>query len=442
MTASLASSLASLSNEKRLEILEGLTEEDFIQLEHDWGFWGRPEQIAPAELWSTWLILAGRGFGKTRTGAEWIREKKDTSPLIALVGETVADVRDVMIEGESGILRCSPKDERPIYTKSLRKLTWPNGAEAHCYSGEDPDQLRGPQHFAAWVDELCKMQYADETWDQLSFTMRKGEHPQTLITTTPRPLKVLREIMAEIGTIITRGSTYDNADNLAPKFIETVKNRYEGTRLGRQELNAEILDDVLGALWTRKMIGLAASKRRYAISDLKRVSIGVDPSGTSKETGDKQGIVAAAEFNDGSFGVLEDASGHYTPHEWGAMACKLYHKYEADRIVAEANYGGDMVVSTIRSVDPNVPVVKVHASRGKNIRAAPIASLYEQCRVKHCLVGLYGEPQAFPEMEDQMCQMTNEEYEGDESPNELDAAVWALTDLAFPKGGRLWLGRT
>lgn len=443
--------LASLTDKERAEVLEGFSEEDFKQLEYDWAFWGRPEQQAPLDPWSTWLILAGRGFGKTRTGSEWVRQKKNYCAKIALVGETAADVRDVMIEGDAGILRCSPPDERPTYYKSLRKIVWPNGAEGHCYSGEDPDQLRGPEHSAGWVDELCKMQYAQETWDQLAFGMRAGDEPQTLVTTTPRPLQILRDIIEEKGTVVTRGSTYDNAENLAPRFIENARNRYEGTRLGRQELNAEILDDVPGALWTREMIGNAAYNKSYSLSDLKRVVIGVDPSGSSKKNdkkkktdegkGNKQGIVAAAEFRNGLFAILEDDTELRTPFEWGKAAVKLYHKYKADKIVAETNFGGDMVVSTIRSVEPNVPVKKVTASRGKSVRAAPIAALYEQHRVRHCLVGLYGERQEYTELEDQMCLMTDEEYEGSGSPDNVDAAVWALTELAFPKGGRLWVGR-
>lgn len=428
--------LASLKPSQQADILASLTDEEAAELEYDWGFWGRPAQQEPEGDWSNWLILAGRGFGKTRTGAEWVSAMAGRVPLIALVGETAADVRDVMIEGESGIMACSRPDTRPAYFKSLRKLIWPNGAEAHCYSGEDPDQLRGPQHNAAWIDELCKMQYAQDTWDQLSFGLRLRNglagplEPRALITTTPRPLEVLRNIMADPDTVIVRGRTLDNAANLSPKFIKSIRRRYEGTRLGRQELDAEVLDDMPGALWTREMLARAGTKAKYQPADLRRVVIGVDPSGSDGETGGMQGIVAAAEFANGTFGVLEDASGQRSPQQWAKAAVALYYKYNADRIVAEKNFGGAMVEHTIRTAARDVPVTMVTASRGKHLRAEPIAALYEQERVRHCMRGMDGEEQSFAALEDQMCLTTNLGYEGESSPDRLDAAVWALTELS------------
>lgn len=405
-----------MSAPQRAAFLAGLTEEQKAYLRYRWPFWARPEQLAPPGEWRTWLLLAGRGFGKSRTGAEWIRAQveRDACAHIALIGPTAADVRDTMIEGESGILRISPPWCKPEYQPSRRRLLWPNGAVAITYSAEDPDQLRGPNIDGAWLDELAAMKYAQEAWDMLMFTLRAGNDPRAVVTTTPRPTKIIRELVAAPSTYVTRGRTYDNAANLAPAFLDTIIRRYEGTRLGRQELDAEILDDTPGALWQRDQL---EALRVLKAPALARVVIGVDPAVTSGEGSDETGIIGAGVGRDGHGYVLEDASLRGTPHAWASAAVTLYHKLRADRIVAEANQGGQMVEHTIHTVDASVPVTLVHASRGKTARAEPVAAIYEQGHAHH--VG------TFPQLEDQQATWT----QGDASPDRLDALVWALTDL-------------
>lgn len=383
----------------------------------DW--WARPNQLAPEGDWSTWLIKAGRGFGKTRSGAEWTREQwKAGAGRIAIVAETAADARDVLVEGKSGILATSPKHERPLYEPSKRRLTWPNGAVATLYNGTEPDQLRGPEHDTAWVDELAKYAYPEETWDNLQFGMRLGLHPRACVTTTPRPIPIIRKIMADSGTVVTHGSTFDNAANLPARFIETIRKKYDGTRLGRQELYAEVLDDVPGALWARDDI------RPGTTEDLARIVVAVDPSGASgdpEKGGDSIGIVVAGLGADGRFYVIEDATCRMSPSGWSRRAVERYAHHGAAVIVAERNFGGDMVLSVIKTADPNANVKLVTASRGKSVRAEPIAALYEQGRVSHA-PGLEA-------LEDQMMQMTLTGYMGDGSPDRVDALVWAITEL-------------
>ena len=390
----------------------------------DW--WARPNQLAPAGEWATWLIMAGRGFGKTRSGAEWIREKwRAGSVRMALVAETAADARDVIVEGKSGILATSPKSERPLYEPSKRRLTWPNGAVATLYNGSEPDQLRGPEHDTAWVDELAKYAYPDDTWDNLQFGMRLGAHPQVCVTTTPRPIPIIRRLMKDPASVVTRGSTFDNAANLPERFIQTIRDKYEGTRLGRQELYAEVLDDVPGALWSRDMIRHAEPP-----IEMQRVVVAVDPSGANGdlESGaDSIGIVIVGKAMDGAFHVLEDATCRLSPAGWGARAVAKYREHMADVIVAEGNFGGAMVEMVIRSADRTANVRLVTASRGKAIRAEPVAALYEQGKVSHA-AGLDA-------LEDQMMQMTLTGFMGDGSPDRVDALVWALTELALGKGG-------
>jgi predicted phage terminase large subunit-like protein len=386
-------------------------------LEHDWRSIARPEQLAPDGDWSTWLILAGRGAGKTRAGAEWVRGLAEAASVsrLALVGPTAADVRDTMVEGESGLLAICPNSNRPIYEPSRRRLTWPNGVIATLFSSEEPDRLRGPQHGAAWCDELGAWRNVTETWSMLQFGLRLGKRPRQVITTTPKPIKLLREIISSADTIVTRGSTYDNRANLAESFFSQIVKRYEGTRLGRQELNAEILDDVQGALWSRDLI---EQTRHPQAGLLERVVVALDPAVSTGEDSNLTGIIVAGLDEGKHCFVLEDASGRFSPVEWARRAILLYRKYSADRIVAEANQGGAMVEATIRAVDQNVSFTAVHASRGKITRAEPIAALFEQSRAH--LVG------AFPELEDEMCT-----FEGgsSSSPDRLDAMVWALTAL-------------
>ena len=413
----------------RAEMLHGI---DPVALEYDWRFWARPNQIAPDGDWRTWLVLAGRGFGKTRAGAEWVRQVAcGPTPLaagrhkrIAIVAETAADARDVLVEGESGILAVHPAAFRPLYEPSKRRLTWPNGATATLFNAVEPDQLRGPQHDAALCDELAKWRYARDTWDQLQFGMRLGMHPQVVVTTTPRPIAVLREIMADAGTVITRGSTMDNAANLAPSFMSAVVDRYAGTRLGRQELNAEMLDDVPGALWTRDMIDKARIRNA---PELRRVVVAVDPSGTSgSDEGDDIGIVVAGLGMDGRGYVLADMTCQLSPEGWARRVAEAYSTFGADRIVAERNFGGAMVEAVIRTANPKLPVKMVTASRGKIARAEPVAALYEQGRISH--IGSH------PQLEDQMCLMRPDGYAGDGSPDRADALVWAITELMLGTG--------
>lgn len=421
---SLAERLASLPSEARAEALAQLTDAEAEALLFDWrGFLARPDQVTPDGDWDIWIALAGRGWGKTRVGSEWVKEQEAAGARrIALIAETAADARDVMVEGESGILAAYPEKERPLYEPSKRRITWPSGAIGTLYNATEPDQLRGPQHDCAWCDELAKWRYARETWDQLQFGLRLGEHPKVLVTTTPRPIELVKAIVGgEEGRVhVTRGRTMDNAANLAAPFLRKIQKRYEGTRLGRQELNAEILGDIPGALWRQVDLDMY---RRSEEPETRRVVVGVDPAVTNSEDSDEHGIIVAASTPDDAGVILEDASLKGSPTDWARRAVKMYHKYEADCIVAEVNQGGDMVEHTIKTVDANVKVKKVRATRGKHVRAEPIAALYEQGRVAH--VG------NFPELEGQMTQMTSAGYEGEDSPDRVDALVWAMTDI-FP----------
>ena len=374
--------------------------------------------MAPEGDWRTWLVLAGRGFGKTEAGAQWVRERVAAGARnIAIIAETQKDLEEVMV---ARLLAIHSQQEAPKVRYKPVRMVWPNGAMALGYNGTEPDQLRGPEFDTAWVDELAKYRYARETWDMLQFTMRRGADPRVLVTTTPRPIPVLKEIMADASTAVTRGSTFDNAENLPAAFLNAIRSKYEGTRLGRQELNAEILDDVPGALWTRAMIEAAHVKQA---APLQRVVVAVDPSGTkgSGDVGDDIGIIAAGKGIDGNCYVLADRTCKLSPDGWGRRAVGAYQEFNADRIVAERNFGGAMVEHVIRTVDPRVSYREVTASRGKIARAEPVAALYEQGKVKH--VG------GFSELEDQMCAMTSDGYLGDGSPDRADALVWAITEL-------------
>lgn len=420
---------AALSDDEREEYLSKLSTRARAALKYDWNFWARPNQLEPEGDWTTWLILSGRGFGKTRTGAETIRKwvcgdtplSRGKCGRIALVAETAADARDVMVE--DGLLKCHPKAFRPEYIKTNRKVVWPNGAVAFLYNATEPDQLRGPQHDGAWVDELAKFQYAQDTWDQLQFGLRLGDHPKQIVTTTPRPIPIIRKLVADLSCVVTKGRTFDNEANLADNFIQQIKEKYGGTRLGRQEIDGEILDDIPGALWTREMIDL--SRVKQAPEDLTRVIVAVDPAASSGETADETGIVGvgASPNSDGfTHGyVLADRSLRGTPEEWARKAVNLYRELSADRIVAEKNNGGEMVEAVIKSVDRTVPVTLVHASRGKAVRAEPISSLYEQSRIHH--VGM------FDKLEDQMCLFTHDMPRDEASPDRVDALVWGMTEL-------------
>lgn len=420
---SAAQRLADLPADKRAEVLANITDAEAEALLYDWrGFHARPDQIMPPGEWEIWLVLAGRGFGKTRTGAEAVREEValNRSGRIGLIAETAADARDVMV---AELLRIFPKAERPVYKSSKRSLEFSNGAQAFTYNATEPDQLRGPQHDFLWHDELAKWRYARETWDQAQFGLRLGNKPRQIVTTTPRPIELIKAIVARTeGKVhVTRGSTMANRANLAASFLERIQSRYAGTRLGRQELEAEILGDLPGALWS--MASLDAYRLREQ-PKVTRVVVSVDPAVTNTENSDEHGIIVAAITDDQRGVVLEDASIAGSPSDWAKRAVSLYRSYQADGIVIEVNQGGDMVAHTLRTIDPNVNIIEVRASRGKHVRAEPISALYEQGKISH--VG------SFPELESQMTQMTTTGYEGDGSPDRVDALVWAFTEL-FPE---------
>jgi len=392
-------------------------------LEGSWRAKARPNQLPPPGDWLVWMLLAGRGFGKTRVLSEMANSWATPGQCrrLAIVAATAADARDVMAEGESGILETAPSWCRPIYQSTRRQIQWPNGCIATLYSAEEPDRLRGPQHDGALCDELASWR-DPSSFDMLMFGLRLGKHPRTVIATTPRPTKLVRQLLAREGhdLVVTRGSTFENANNLAPAFITQIVNRYEGTRLGRQELLAEVLMDIPGALWSLETID--KGRRDRAPADLQRVVVAIDPAISSHEGSDETGIIVAGIDERHHGWVLEDLSGKYQPHEWARTATEAYGRHSADRIVAEVNQGGDLVENTIRTVDANVPYFAVHASRGKFTRAEPVAALYEQGKVHHA--------GNFPQLEDQMTSFVPDIDRGKMgSPDRLDALVWALTEL-------------
>jgi len=434
-----AAFLASLPESERTRHLEKLSDETKAYLKWHWPFWARPTQLAPAGDWLYWLYIAGRGSGKTRAGAEWIRDQvRQGKGRIHLIAPTAADARDVMVEGESGLLAvCYSGDTTykgvpigaPLYEPSKRQLTWKNGAIAKLFSAEEPERLRGPQCDGMWADELAAWNRMQDTWDMAMFGLRLGDRPRAMVTTTPKPMPLVRELMKDEDAVITRGSTFENQANLAPSFLKKIRTKYEGTRLGRQELYAELLEDIPGALWTWGMID-SARMAPDEFPDMRRVVVAVDPSGTNgdPESGsDDIGIVIAGEGIDGRFYVIEDATCNLSPDGWGRRAVERFQVYQADRIVAERNFGGAMVESVIRAHAPNVPVRMVSASRGKAVRAEPISALYEQGRVSH-------PDDECAALEDQMLHMTISGYIGEGSPDRLDAAVWALSELALEEG--------
>lgn len=387
---------------------------------NDWLDTARPEQVAPEGDWLTWVILAGRGWGKTRTGAEDVAWYGMANPgsRIAVVAPTSADARDTCVEGDSGLLNVLPREAVQAWNRSLGELILVNGTRYKTFSADEPERLRGPQHHRAWADELAAWRYP-EAWDQLMFGLRLGQHPQAVVTTTPKPTPLVKALVAAKTSHVTRGSTFDNAKNLAPSALQMLKEKYEGTRLGRQELDAEILGDLPGALWS--LTSLDAYRLRES-PDMARIVVAVDPAVTATEASDEHGIIVAGLSEKRGI-VLEDASLQGSPHEWARRAVSLYRSWNADCIVIEVNQGGDMVAHTIRTIDPNVKIKEVRASRGKHVRAEPIAALYEQGRVAHAGV--------FPELENQMTQMTTAGFEGEGSPDRVDALVWAMTEL-FP----------
>jgi len=417
------------------EILSAIELRWLQRLNHDFAPFAHQHQRPPAVAnnggpWTTWLALGGRGAGKTRLGAEFVRALALGIPPyadaphghIALVGETDHDVREVMIEGASGIMRAGPWRERPVWSPSRRRLEWSNGAVAQAFSAEDPEALRGPQFTAAWCDELAKWRRAEDAFNMLQFGLRLGPRPRQLITTTPRPTALIKRLIADPRTAVTRAGTQANAAHLSPVFLSQIVDRYDGTRLGRQEILGEIIEDRPDALWSRAMIEGA---RVAAAPSLARIVVGIDPPAGAKPNSDACGIVAAGRAEDGTVYVLEDATVQgLAPAGWAAKAIAVYRRLEADTLVAEVNQGGEMVRAVLRQVDASAALKTVHATRGKWLRAEPVAAMYAQGKVKHVT--------AMPELEDQMCDFALSGLSSGASPDRLDALVWAVSELTKP----------
>ncbi len=406
--------------------IAGLSDADVEVLALDWQLWARPEQLPPDGDWTTWLMLGGRGSGKTRAGAEWVRARTKDPELggpIALVGETMEQARAVMVEGESGLLAICPEAERPRFDRSRNALKWPNGAEAQLMSGSEPDRFRGPQFSAAWCDEIGKWPEAEAAWDMLQFGLRLGGNPQQVATTTPRPTRLLRRLLGDARTVVTRMRTDDNAANLAPGFMAEIVGRYAGTHLGRQELDGELIEDLPDALWTR---GDLEALRVTARPALERIVVAVDPPVTGNKNSDACGIVVAATCDGGAVVLCDRSLKPAPPLVWARAAVRAFAEFEADAVVAEVNQGGDLVKEMLRQVDPDVPVITVHATRGKWLRAEPVAALYAQGKVRH-VAGL-------SELEDEMCSFGPNGLSDGHSPDRVDALVWAVTELMLKRG--------
>lgn len=422
-----ASLLSCESESKQREILSRLTPEQRRTLKWNWQFWGRPGQFVPGSYrardprsnWVHWLPLAGRGWGKTRVGAETVRVwGEDPLNKINVVGPTAAAVRSVMINGPSGLMSCYPPERRPHYEPSKHLVTFPSGATAETFSADEPERLRGPQCSKYWTDEICAWRFLDEAWDNLMFGFRLGDDLRGINTTTPKPIKWLLQFVKDPDVVVTRHTSYENRENLAERFFNSVIRKYEGTRIGRQELNAEILEDTPGALWSMQIID-ATRTREVLTHEFVRVVVAIDPAVSVGEHSSETGIVVAALLRSGHVLILDDLTCKESPLGWARIAIAAYHARRADRIVGEVNNGGDLVEANIRAVNPNVPFRAVRASRGKARRAEPVAALYEQGRIHH--VG------AFPDLETQMCSFVPGIEQ--QSPDRMDALVWAVTEL-------------
>ena len=432
--------LASATPEEVTEFLGSLSQNAFLSLPWLFEFWALPHQLPPRGAWKTWVIMGGRGAGKTRAGAEWVRLQVEgpgpgdpgLARRVALVGETVDQVRDVMVMGDSGIIACSPPDRKPEWLASKHQLVWPNGAIAQVFSAHEPDSMRGPQFDAAWADELGKWKKGGEAWDQLQFALRLGKNPRCVVTTTPRSVEVLKAILKNPSTVITHAPTEANRAHLAESFLAEVQARYGGTRLGRQELDGVLVEDEEGALWTTAMLEQA---RVGVVPEFSRIVVAVDPPVTATKQSDECGIVVVGadtrgDPKDWRAVVLEDASVKgASPEGWARAALAAMERHGADRLVAEVNQGGDLVEQVVRTIDPQVPFRAVHATRSKMLRAEPVAALYEQGRVAHV--------RGLGALEDQMCKMTAVGWKGSGSPDRLDALVWALTELIVAPMGQV-----
>ena len=429
MEASFAQRLAGLPEKAFLRLLRRFSEEELEGLVRNWAFWSRAGQREPEGDWRVWLLMAGRGFGKTRAGAEWVRSvaEADGAARIALVGATLHEARSVMVEGPSGLLAIAPEGKRPVYAPSLRRLVWRSGAQAMLYGAAEPESLRGPEHSHGWADEIAKWPDGEGGWDNLMMGMRMGARPRIVATTTPRPVPLVRRLVRESDVVMTRGRTGENRMNLPGSFLAAMEAGFRGTRLGRQELDGELIEEIEGALWSRELI---ERRRVRAAPAVRRMVIGVDPPASAH--GDVCGIVAVALCADGRAYVVADASvAGRSPEGWARAVAEAAQLHGADRVIAEANNGGAMVESVLRAADFALPVRLVHAARGKVARAEPVAALYEAGKALHC--------GAFPELEDEMCGlMTGGGYEGPgRSPDRADALVWAMTEvmLGSVKGG-------
>lgn len=425
-------------------LLAELSDQTIERMLTEWSVWARPDQWPPLvsdddPAWTVWLVLGGRGAGKTRTGAEWVRGLVFGHPAftaravgrIALVGETHDDAREVMIEGVSGLLSVHPRADRPLWQPARRRIEWSNGAIAHVFSAEDPESLRGPQFEAAWLDEVGKWRQAEAVFDMLQFGLRLGLTPRQTITTTPRPTPLIKRLLHSPRTHVSRAKTSDNAYNLAPAFLSAIVDRYAGTRLGRQELDGEMIEERSDALWSRAL--LERSRHHGSLPEFERIVVAVDPPASSGRHADACGIIAAGRVANGSCFVIDDATiDHATPNLWAERALSLYHRLEADHLVVEVNQGGEMVETILHTCDHTVPVISVRATRGKILRAEPVAQLYEQGRVFHA--------RAFPALEDELCDFGPTErgfgLSSGRSPDRMDALVWAITALMLQPSPR------
>lgn len=436
------SELRKLPKEVQEEFLNSLTKDELLQYQYDWTMHARPKQLLPKGGWNTALIMAGRGFGKTRLGAEWIIQKKNEGAMrIGVIAPTTSDIIKVVVDGESGVLKSSPPWDVPKFNQTRLELTWKNGAKLLCFSAEKPERLRGPQFSKVWFDEIATCSKADEVYDMAMMGLRleslDGSPPQMLITTTPQDIPIVGELhdsavngdkdkSGNLKVLMVNGSTRENAQNLDDRYLETMSDRYDNTRLGEQEIEGKLLRQVDGALWTAEMLENCVFKgedkeKQDIIKSLVRIVVGVDPSGSSGKKGDYQGIVVCGVDEVGNYWVIEDGSVSETPTGWARRCINLYKKYDADKIVAEKNFGGEMVRSNIHTVDSDAPVKIIHASKAKHVRAEPIANLYEQGKVRHL--------KYFKQLDEELSKMTYQGYKGRGSPDRLDAMVWAMTEL-------------
>lgn len=419
--------LAKLPESAQQELVSAVSEQDLESISGDWFFNARREQLPPAWEWFIWLIMAGRGFGKNWSGSNWLINQHMTGNAknSGIVAATASDLRRFCLEGPSGIMSLAPNHWRPQHIMSKSKLVWPDETETLLFTSEEPERLRGPNLDKVWCDELGSWRRLDETWTMLMLCMRFGV-PQAVITTTPRPKAVLRGLLdrKDKDVAVTTGSTYDNVKNLAGVFVKEVIQQYKGTKLERQEIYGELLDEFEGALWS---YGMLDACRQNEHPELIRIGVGVDPAVSSEEGANLTGIVVGGLANNKHGYVIGDHSFRGSPEQWASKAVSLYNQFNADFIIAEKNQGGDMVESTIRTVDPNVKIKLVHASKGKIARAEPVAAFYEQHRIHH--VG------TFPELEDEMCLFLPGESNlkqlksGGSSPDRTDALVWLMTEL-------------